>query len=626
MITAMLCSLALQSTPGSTTDNGGPMGPSQSSTRSSDFFLSRGQQERATAPRAQDDSFLGKGELAAEAARGQDEVTRTYDVRALGLAPWDHDGDETQRAGLRLVPALEMVNNNTNVIYGAVAPTLADESRVNLLVDLLGRTAQAEGRSVAVSSGGQLIVSGPPALHTTVESLLALIGEIAASESRLVLDVVRMDLAAALALDGVLLPRARAEELARGASERFEVALRDDAGASIDSKRARSVVLDYSVEVAQGAAIGDPLTAYCALGTQLFAKAAPALGGVELALVVKRGDLAVARRTSGVAVMARHVGEDGRAFTYPCATLLEDPTWSAASFATSCFLPADQALVLVGASEGGEAEVLLLSVTGTAAAPFRSAKFADGGVVALLHLGALVPPDLLAEGITFGDTVSNQRTVRVDGLIGGDETGLLTCSPVYGAWAAARDGLLRRLGRGAEHWEVGPWLVIRGDERALALADAVTRRPPSLQVHLRFESGERALRTARFPLRLGSGGAVALTNEAFDAVESDVEIAERSMSSDVSLEHVFDGLMCWVRALPLGADRIVLETAGAAQIMGSRRAKVMDDVLVPALEERDVEHLGLRGRQVLTKGTDGVYRAVLGTQRGDGLRVVIELR
>jgi hypothetical protein len=594
MITTMLCSFVLQS------NSGG---------------------------RPQDDVLLDKNEVRGSTpAAPQGEVTRTYDVRALGLAPWMHTSGGTTRAGLRLVPALEMMFGYSSGDPMATYPTLEDERWVNLLVDLLGRTAQADGRSVAVSAGGRLIVSGPPELHSSVEALLALVSDVAASETRLALDVVRMDLAEALALNGAFVPRARGEELARSASERFEFALPHDAGATIDAKRTVSVLIDYNVEVAQGAAMGDPVMAYCALGTQLFARGAPALDGVELAFVLKRGNFTLGRRTTGVGIAARHVGEDGRAITSACATLLEDPTWSAASFATSCFLPTDQSLVLVGASEGDLAEVLLLSVVGTPAAPFRSATFAGGGVAAMLHMGALAPPDLLAEGNVLSDRLASQRSLRADHLIGDDEVGLLTCSPVRGEWAAARDGVVRRLGRGFDNWEVGPWLVLRGDERALALADAVARRTPSLQVDVRFEAGGQTLRTARFPLRLGSGGAVALTNEAFDAVESDIEIAERSAASDLGLEHVFDGLVCWVRALPLGEGRIVLETAGSAQLAGPRREKAMDDVLVPALEERDVEHLGLRSRGALTKGADGVYRTVLGTQLGQGLRVVIELR
>lgn len=620
MIITMLCGLALQTNPGATSAH-----PPAPLTGASDFFLGKDQQDGAPATKPRGEIFRGQREREAPAAAGpQDEVTRTYDVRALGLADWRHDDDGSSRGGLRLVPSLEM-EYSYSPGDGGGEPGLGDERWVNLLVDLLGRTAQADGRNVLVSKSGQLIVSGPPVLHTSVEALLALVGDVTASETRLVIDVVPMGLADALALDGVFLPLARAAELARGASERHEVALRDDGAASLDLKREVPVLIDYGVEVANAAAIGDPRVMYCSLGTQLFARGAPAVDGVNLAFVLKRGDLTVARRTSGVGVMARHTGDDGRAMTASCATLLDDPTWSATSIATSCFLPADRALVLVGASEGGRSEVLLLSVAGAPAMPFHTAKFADGGVAALLHLGALVPPDLLAAGDVLSDRLASNRA-RSASLVPSDDFGHLSCFPVRGESVAVRDGLLRRLGRGFDHWEVGPWLVMRGDERALELADAVPRPTPSLQVDVRFESRGQTLRTARFALRPGSGGAVALTNEMFDAAESDVQIAERSVCSHIVLQHVFDGLICWMRALPLGADRVVLETAGAAQLVGPRRVKQMNDVLVPALEERDVERLGLRGRQVLTRAADGVYRTVLGTQVGDGLRVVIELR
>jgi len=625
MILAMLCSFALQSTPGSPTvssPGAGPVRPSNPVTGASDFFIGKHAQEGVAASRPQDDFFLGQGQARAlvEAGR-QDAVTRTYDVRALGLGA---HGREREVPGLRLLPSVDVIGQSTAV--GGSGPGLVDEGWVNLLVDLLGRTAQGEGRNVVVAPGGQLIVTGPAPMHQSVEGLLALLGGAASQEVRLTLDVLRRNTTDVEGLAGTLMTLSEADALAAGAAERFELTLRDDGDGVLEATHHISALFDYDVQVASGAASLDPLVVRCALGTRLLARAAPAVGGVHLAFVVKRGDLQLARRAQGIDMSTRHVGEDGRALTQVCATLIEDPTWTSASFASSCFLPADRALVLLGSSEPGVTEVLLIrcSADKGAGAP-RLVSFDDGSGAAMVHLGAFVPPELLGEGSAFAPGFGDVSYRTAHGLLG-DDLAFLACGFAGSGWNATRDGLLRGLGRGFDHWEVGPWIVVRGESRALAgLGGPPPAAAANLTIDLRMEQGETTLRSARVPVRLGSGAAVALTWEQLDAVDYDVEIAERSACTDLNMQHVFDGLACWVRVLPVGDGRIVLETAGAAQVAGPRRNKMLQDSMVNMLEERDVELLGLRARQTLTRGAAGEYRAVLGAQGGDSLRVVIEL-
>ena len=602
MITLMLCSLALQSTPGAT-----PVAPAKPPTGSDDFFLGKDQQ------------------LGADATRQQAAATRTYDVRALGLAAYAR---EREVPGLRLLPSVDILGEAG--LSSGSGPGLVDEAWVNLLVDLLGPTAQGEGRSVVVAPGGQLIVTGPPAMHQSVEGLLALLGGAASQEVRLTLDVLRRNTADVEGLAGTLVTLSQADTLvagAAGAAERFALTLRDDGDGVLEATHQISALFDHDVEVASGAAILDPLVVRCSLGTRLLARAAPAVGGVHLAFVVKRGELELLRRAQGIDMSTRHVGEDGRAHTEVCATLIEDPTWTSASFASSCFLPADRALVLLGSSEPGFTQVLLIRCGADkgAGAP-RLASFDDGSGAALVHLGAFVPPELLGEGSAFMPPGYGDVSYRTAQSLLGDDAAFLACGFSSVGWSATRDGLLRGLGRGFDHWEVGPWLVVRGDSRALAGLGGAPAAAPNLSIDVRLEQGEKVLRSARVPVRPGSGAAVALTWEQLDAVDYDVEIAERSACTDLSMQHVFDGLVCWLRVLPLGEGRIVLETAGAAQIAGPRRHKLLNDTLINMLEERDVELLGLHSRQTLTRAESGEYRTVLGAQGGDGLRVVIELR
>jgi len=586
-----------------TTQTAGPSGPARD-----DFFLGARQADRAAGPTG-------------PASAGGD-VTRTYDVRALGLAVLRGDSFGNGSASLRLAPAAETACESEN--YSGNAPGLGDDRWINLFVDLLGRTVQAEGRFVAVRSDGQLVVTGPAELHESVTGLLGLIGGVAMEEGRLGVDVVRLTRAEADALGGVVVDGARAEALANGAIERFELALREDTLASYARTRSLPAVYDYQVEVASGAAISDPEVVESAFGTQLVVRAVPGRGGVHLALAVKRSDLVLGKRATGIRLVSRHVGDDGRAITSPFASITEDPDWTAASFATTCFLPEGGALVLLGANDGESYEALVLRLAAPVPGGFRSQRFADGGVVGLVHLGALAPPTVSMTGRIFSDQVSPLRGLRADQLVEMSDPGLLACELAVGDLGSTRDAILARLGR-VDQWEVGEWLVVRGGTEVEALADAPRASARQLAVEVRLEHAGAVKRRARLPLLLGETAAVSLTREALDAVEADVEIAERSACTDPRMQHVFGGLVCAVKALPLADGRVVLDLAGVAQVMGARRTKVLDDEFVPALEERDLERLGLRSRRVLSAGADGVFRAVVGAVSGDGLRVVVTL-
>ncbi|MEZ6016253.1 MAG: hypothetical protein R3F49_14130 [Planctomycetota bacterium] len=608
MITLLLCSALLQNTP-SAPGLAGPGAPRLA-----------GPAGPASAPQAasQDDFFIGRGQRGGPSGPVAQVVSRSYDARALAL----RDTDTETKATLRLVPALECMGGDP--AWDASESELVAGSWVNLLVDLLGRSTQGEGRSVSVSSAGQVLVTGPPELQASTEGLLRIIADVANAETRLALSVISMPTSRAVAIDGALISRADASSLSEDASERYEVTLRGDAPARIDAVREVPVLLDYSVEVASGASVTDPTVVQCGLGTQLVALGAPGDGGVHLAFAIKRGALALGTRKVGVDLVSRHFGDDGRTFVTVTGRLTEDPEWTSTSFATSCFLPDDRALVLVGTGDGDTSEVLILHAIGATPAPFRVARFEGGGVAAFVNLGALAPPIISASGAYFSNEQREPRSMQAYEVA--SDLALLACGPVPAERRAVQDAVVRGLGRGYDQWSVGSWLVLRGDQRAETLADTLGERGTTLTVELRAERQGQVLRRARLPLRLGAAGAVSLTREALDAQDYDVEIAERTAMADPSLVHVFDGLVCWFRALPLDADHIVLELAGAAKVMGPRKQKSADDSLCGVMEERETERLGLRGRRVLTRDAGGVYRAEVGALSGAGLSFVIELR
>lgn len=562
----------------------------------------------------------------AAAPAPQDEVVRTYDVRALGLAP----RKAVERSPVRFLPSLDIVGPFEDEAGSEDLNGLGGGELVNLLVDLVGPSAESAGRGLAVSERGQLIVTGPASLHSQVEGLLQLVGHVATSETRLAVDVVPLPVDAAFALQGVLLSAADGAALAARGTHHFEVTLRDDVGGSYDAVRAVPVLLDYDVEVAGSAAIADPMVRVATAGTRFAALAAPGVGGVHLALTLKRTELSLGRRSNAIEVLTRHVGDDGRAHSQTNASLVEDPTWTSTSFATSCFLPDERALCLVGATRDGATEVLVVRAVGAHSPSLVVVPFQDGGVAALLHLGALEPPVVGVEGRLFESGLRIHRRFSATGLDeqNGSES-LLSTRLRLGRSDAPRDFVTRALGRGFDTWELGPWVALRGDARLEALGDTVAAleraaHGTTLQVDVRVERDGEWLRRARYPVRLGDTSALTLTNEALDSIDTDVEIAERSMCSDPILMHVFDGLVACLRPLPLDDGRLLLQTFGAAQVMGPRTAKAQQAETV--LEERSIEQLDLRARQVLTRGADGAYRAVLGGTQGGALSVVIELR
>jgi len=558
-------------------------------------------------------------EPAPDGAPIQSGVQTRYDVRALGLTSLTEDFGELDPA-VRLVPSLDVLK--PSVLDGSVPPGLVDESWINLVVDVLGRTVQGEGTRLDLTEQGWLRMRGNSgALHSSIEGLLGMLVKTSAAETQLLIETVALSADEARALAGALIPIEVAEELGRRASERFEVTLRGDMHGHYEQVKEIAIATGYSAEVAQRVAVSTPIIVRCAAGTRFSGLGAPARGGVHLSFVLKRTALTLAQREPWLDVNVRTVGDDGVAHTERSAAIVEDPVWTSTSFATSCFVPRGQALALLGSSGPERSELLLVRVL-SSPEPVDGVKFEDGKYLSLLHLGAVEPPELVPRGMAFATNMRAQRSQRFEE----DGVDFLAMTPRHYPHAVLRESIVQTLGRGYENWRVGPWLVVRGDERVKDLSVAVPTAGPGLEVDVTFRRGERTLRRARLSLRMGSSGAVALTDETLDMEQIEVEIAQASTVTRPVAIHVFDGLACWLRALPAGEGRLVLETAGAAQAMGPRRGRQMEDAFVNTLDQRELEHLNLRGRRTVTRGEDGVYRAILGAQAGDGLQVSIEIR
>lgn len=540
------------------------------------------------------------------------ELVRSYDLRGLELR-----GENAAPHALRFLPALTSRRQGGDGEGEALGK--GPQPWIDLLADLLGPASQVEGQALTFTGDGRLIVAGPQALHENVQALIGALQAQATAEVRLLVDVVSLTAEELKTAPLGVIPIARANELAQRAQERFDLPLSMSQGAALDQRVERELLVDYDVEVAGSVAIHDPTVVICGLGTELRALAAPASDGVHLALTAKRGTFRSERRDPGARIVARHVGDDGRSITTPCATLLEDPTSEAAAFGTALHLGSDQALAFVCGLDGGRAELILVRVRGTAS-PVHGLLLGDGDGLVFTHLGAWAPPELTAYGRLF----TRERRFFSFELNDSEYPSLLTCAPKEIDASAYADVFARGLGRGVARWEVGPWFVQRVTPRQDLVPRALARRVLSLDVQCSVDG--RVLARAGSAVRVGSNAALNVAREAFDLTDCDVEIAEGSAIADPRLTHVFEGLALCLRVSERADGGLDVQTTGMAQAIGARRTKVALDEFTPALEERDVRHLSLDGRQSATRGEDGSHRLTFGELGATGLRVDVTLR
>ncbi|MCZ6597025.1 MAG: hypothetical protein O7B99_05250, partial [Planctomycetota bacterium] len=166
---------------------------------------------------------------------------------------------------------------------------------VDLIQNVLGAEFEYEGRRIDMSGENELLVLAPQEIQQKVRRILAALEGALSGAVQIRIDVVTMpaegagglpeeSVVDAARVDGLL------EAMGRASSrETYELRLSPGRTSMLDLMREIPVLVDYDVEIAQGAAIHDPIVGYAEEGTRLLVRGSPAKGGVGLTVVYTRG-------------------------------------------------------------------------------------------------------------------------------------------------------------------------------------------------------------------------------------------------------------------------------------------------------------------------------------------------
>lgn len=555
----------------------------------------------------------------------QENELRLYDVSTLRM---HHDESNLEEFGIRLTPY--RMRDLFDYAEGYDEESRGSEVAVDLLIEILGEEFEYEGRRVSIAEDGRLAVVGPASLHGRVDAILSFFEKAAFAEVQIQMDLLQMPAGTADALRAVITPQEAQALAERARGQRsFQVSARGDLPATIDLAEDAPAVLDYDVEIAQGAAIYDPITYNLTTGTRAWIQAAPALGGTHLALVMQRSERLPMRQLDLDLEFYAGMVEKGISIVEGVRYLpVVDVVGSGAAITT--FLPDDGVLVLrskVAVAKGGLDEVVLIRKVG-GGLPLRSEIELQpaGARLILADRGANAPTRTFLSGGLHAPTLNTDLFARH-----------WSSEPVMVARFVKSSGdfLFELLDTEREYSDIdflGPWLVSRpygglsGENSALVraeqdvLVDALSKARVAgdlleLTIAVRQGEGKNPI-LARVPVQAGSSASLALGVEGPDVVSYDVEVAQMASVADPIVNLVMDGALIWARATPRANGQLLLEVRGGASLeltddlipLGSRTAPVYQSVRS--------SHVIVDERRLLEQ-KDGVWSLVLGDRGRD---------
>lgn len=525
---------------------------------------------------------------------------------------------------------------------------LGADRLTELVGELFGDEFEYEERGLWIDERGRLVVRGPAALQAEVQRTLAFLESVLAVQLELRVDRIVLDSARAALVKqhGVVTAQVASElrALSGPGVQHESHVLRVHPGQTARAQRFRehAVILDYDVEIAQGACISDPIATSVPVGVDLALHAAPANGGIALALLAQVAEADERPR-------ARKHGSQGYAAGESFAERVEAPEMAqsvdlrAYSLACNSFLPDGAALVFradarLGANAASEAITELIVVERVSGDLPRLARFETGGTpvrrLELLNAELFAPPRCEAIGHFFNESRSSygQYMFVQDG--GGWFGGLLR--------AGDHDEvaeMLSEVGSSAlELWSDGPWILglddpdLAEEMRAAGVepvpleADIAMLSEASvpLRLDLALRRGGVAEPVVRFvlPVRAGEDCAVSMGREWVETYDFDVEVAQRAATPDPMALIAFDGLFLRVRTSVGVAGGLVIELTGEARLLSRSERFELGGGLIESVDESDYDVLVVSERVLLAPEP----AAAEPLRIGDPERLALELR
>lgn len=581
----------------------------------------------------------GKSELA------PDSVLVTYDLRPV-LPEFDSGG---WQQSLVISPEfdnfIESVSIAPGELYGKEGPDVI----VDLLSQVVGEELRQAGAQFSLEGESDLVVLAPPLVQTKVGAALALLEAALSASAEIVVDVYALDSVADADFPAKnVLSSADAERLAatwlgRGATRRTS-SVRLTAGRTslVDQTRRTPFLRDFDVEIAQGAAIQDPILDEAITGLRFALRGVPAAGGIALGVFLFDGELVGGVQEHALKVRAFQGMVQGsptdsnnpfRTLNLPfdgATTFIEGPTALQSvdvlyrSVAFDTFLPADKTLVLssmvaFGGKKSGE--LVFLRLASNALKPFHAADVAETTRRLVLVNSEIVRPlrfDFHSSGVDY----AYASQPLIDATLGGESSFLVF------DWMKDHFSVWRKM---------GPWALAVTDpawdqgsaqdlERMVAQWKADTRL---IDVDVVLRSGDAGGVVMRFgvPIRPGGSAGAVIGVTSTLLVDYDVEVAQLCAVADAMVAPMFHGLALALDASQNAAGSISLGLRGRAQLLSGPVGTF--DAKSPfhgPISLATLTGLRIEERLSITRTDGKPGRASIGDGSPQGTRLEIEVR
>ena len=460
----------------------------------------------------------------------------------------------------------------------------------DFLVELIrigaGEEFDLEGRWLQVDEGPRLVVRASEAAQKRALEQIQAVDALFTIRGELLVDVLRSPTNAP-ANSAAVLSSADAEKLlasAGGARASYRLEFRPREFVGIDATGTTSFVADYNVEIAQAAAISDPVNVSIRPGTRLQASCSPAPGGTWIALTLRSTDPIGRVRELPIAIHGQITTQNETSRTSSPRSI-QSVALENRSLAINTFLAEGKALVLRTALDLADHQSNSWIVVRVGGRPMPreqrlSAPDKDGrGEVRAYPIGFAAPAVVQSEsrGLlgSAGDGIGERFPVRIYDA----GASLLLVQFVRPGYDSLLDSL-RSEQEGLELGNWGAWMIARAAQHVSdaplpnfdLVAAGLARGCPSprtfqiaVAVRRGGSNGQVVARTT-LVARSGTPSTAVLGREETRVIDYDVEVAQNCSAADPQVEIAFEGLA--LRATPLVglAGETRLELLGRARI------------------------------------------------------------
>jgi hypothetical protein len=557
-----------------------------------------------------------------DAKAAEPSVVRAYDLESvLPGSPWQGPTET-------LLPYLGPTKEESTEGWD---PRFGTDSLVDLLHSLCSEEFDYEGREIRTDDHGRLVVKAPPSLQGKTERYLAFLDTVFSATTELVIDSVETAEGSPDSNVPAMMPIAEADKLiaraGKGGVRTWRLQIHPGRTASLELSRVARMVTGYNVEIAQAAGIADPIVNDISVGTRVLARAAPAAGGMWLALILRRGEPLSDVKDRDMQIANAITTQDR--IVYPdISRVCQSVDVLNRSLALSTYLPEGKAIAIQSvATVGGKrhAETLILR-RGTGALPIFQRASLDpksntrDGEVLCVNAQSAAPPriEVWAPELSGGDIPSDwprfvlqNSEARLNVGFAPDSLDLL------------RDVLASNDNQLNVH-AVGSALFLSHDKSAtpppggdvsLELLSRLTppARVAQVVVRLRRAGAGAELARCSLPLRSGEPATLVLGAEDIEVADFDVEVAQAATISQSVMCVGFDGLVLWLKPAFTPSGDLALEVMARAHFRSGDIRQL--DLRVPSLGKVDqstYDQLFAREKLVFRKAEGAARTLVIG--------------